>query len=211
MGIFTYFQPALTYLKDVITIGSIILATIIGLKGLHAWREQLHGTQSYDLAKRILFSIYKLKNAINYFRGAFMSAAEIQIAVKESGLELTQSDPNFFIKSSEAAFKKRWSVVVEAFEKLEVEVIEAQALWGNEAKEKIMEVRKPVNQLYRALEIYLQEQYHPGMYFRAEKIREETTALMFNVGTDEKEDPFSSVLTSTINSIDDFIRPYLAK
>lgn len=81
------FQKYVTLFKDVITCISALTATVVAILGLQAWKKQLKGKTEYELAQKLLYATYKLREAIAWVRNPFQSAAEISKAMKEYNIE----------------------------------------------------------------------------------------------------------------------------
>jgi hypothetical protein len=126
--ILSVIQPYLSLIKDLVTIASIGIAGYVALRGLQTWRDQLKGTANYELAKRLLKATYKLRDALQGVRNPFISAGEIRQAVTEAQLDIKHEDPDFHATSSTAVYQIRWKPVGEAYQALELEVIEAEAI-----------------------------------------------------------------------------------
>ena len=63
--------PILAATNDFVTIISLLIGTIIAWVGLSTWRKQLRVGGDYELAKRVLAQVYKVRDAIEDIRGEF--------------------------------------------------------------------------------------------------------------------------------------------
>ena len=131
--------------------------------------------------------------------------------MKEFNLEANPTDPELSAKSNDAVFRLRRKKVVDAFQDLEVEAVEAAALWGKHARETIMILNKSVSSLSVALDLYLRNLYSPKAGFLDNESREYFEKIVYKMTINEDEDKFTSELSSTINSIEQLVRPYLTK
>jgi hypothetical protein len=61
-------QQYVTLIKDVLTAIAAVGAASIGLLGLATWRKQLKGRTEYELARRLLVAVYRIRNAVSYLR-----------------------------------------------------------------------------------------------------------------------------------------------
>ena len=86
----TSWQIYASIAKDVITAGAAITAAVVAVKGLRAWKKQLRGKTDYELARRCLKAVYRVRDAIRMVRNPLQSSEEIAVAVKEEGPSVPQ-------------------------------------------------------------------------------------------------------------------------
>src|SRR3954451_15902945 len=67
-------------IKDVITGIAALVAAVVAVRGLRAWKRQLAGNASYELAKRVLASALKVREEIRNVRNPIIFAGEMQRA-----------------------------------------------------------------------------------------------------------------------------------
>lgn len=127
-----------TLTKDVFSIiGTIAsaagvgLASYVGLVGLSTWQRQLSGTASHELAKRALIELYKFREALDRVRNPLMLASESTVTVVSTGRQ-DDAVNRYFGRCS--AYDNRFKIVTEARRNLDVALLEAEALWGNDLK-----------------------------------------------------------------------------
>lgn len=202
-------QPYLITLKDLATIISLAIAACVAIKGLKTWKEQLAGTAEYELAKRVLKATYYLRDALASVRAPFMSAAEQEIAWKQLGWEISDSDPNMQDKKTAATFYFRFKKVEGAFENLYSEAVEAEALWGSVAREKILKIQTSINKLSAGLNLYLRYLQNPNSQIRNHEMFERMEKIAYKMTLPGEEDEFTKELTTAINDVESFVQPYI--
>ena len=120
-------QQYVTIIKDVITAGAALVAAYIGWQGLATWRKQLKGRTEYELARRLLSSIYKIRNYVSYFRNPFMSAGEIYQSMEREGIKAEFTDKDYdkmdLLEVQSSELEQRLSRVIG-------EVNEGKVKWG---------------------------------------------------------------------------------
>jgi hypothetical protein len=84
-GILGFVQADL--LSNTLQTLATVAAVTVGYMGLSTWKKQLKGKTEYQLARRCLIGIYKLRDAINEVRHPLISLGEMQAAIKENGEE----------------------------------------------------------------------------------------------------------------------------
>jgi hypothetical protein len=60
----TGIQDIVTLFKDLATIFAAVAAGIIAIMGYNAWKKQLRGKAEYELARRLLRNVYRVRDAI---------------------------------------------------------------------------------------------------------------------------------------------------
>jgi len=209
--ILTAIQPYISVIKDLITIISLTVAGVVAIKGLQTWRDQLKGTANYELAKRVLKATYRLRDALQYVRNPLILAGEFSHAVKEAQLEVSPSDEDYHAKSTAAVYQLRWKPVFEAYKDLELEAVEAETLWGQEARDATNSIRKSINSLSTALDFYLRDMQPHGPRILDNLTRDTYEKIVYSFSNNPEEDPYLNELNLSIRAIEEIARPYLTR
>lgn len=190
-------------LGDLLTGLAAAVAAGVAAFGLTTWRNELRGRAEYDLARRLLTLVYRVREGIGVVRNPFMSGEEWADRPGRDGtkqLGAAAEDTAF-------AYNKRWQQVSEPMVQLDAALLEAEAHWATLLTEPARELRRLVHSLLVDL------RYH----FRAE--RDEEYAL--RVSDEERERMTSSVfegygedvvaqkLASVITKFEESLRPKL--
>jgi len=199
-------QQYVTIIKDVITAGAALVAAYIGWQGLATWRKQLKGRTEYELARRLLSAIYKIRNYVSYFRNPFMSAGEIYQSMEREGIKAEFTDKDYSFKSSSAVYKVRWEKISDGMTDLEVNSIEAEVLWGSDIMEALTHLPRLISDLNFNVGWYLRE-LSGARAGRTEDI-ERYERYVFSSANPE-EDEFALEMANAIKAIDEILRPYL--
>lgn len=88
----------------------IVGGAMIAVVGVNAWKKQLKGSTEYELAKRYLKSVYKIRDAIKYVRNPFISIDEMAVALKDNGIE--NPDYSNDQQTNRAVYSVRWKKVM---------------------------------------------------------------------------------------------------
>ncbi|KND49535.1 MAG: hypothetical protein AB203_00440 [Parcubacteria bacterium C7867-008] len=184
----------LSLVKDLATISAAIIASYVALAGLGAWKRQLHGKEDYQLARRYLREVYRLRNGLKSVRNPYISVGEMHAALKESGEE--NPDPIADRKKTDfAVYSRRWEEVKQASVALDVELLEAEVLWGKEAVSKQKPLRQKSNELFSALQQHLNE-----------RPRVNIDDLLYDAGDKDK---FTLQVEEAIKPIEEYLAPHL--
>lgn len=204
MDLVSSLQPIITIAKDFFGIISSIALVVLAILGLRTWERQLKGTTQYELAKKILKTTYRLRNAIDSVRNPLIMGGEYSEALKAINLQIEKNDPKYHEKITYAVYQYRWKPVADTFTELELESMEAEAIWGKDARDTIMRVRESVASLLSAITIYFDMVYSPS---KKDPVAIESFRNII-YKTSENDD-FSKKIEQRINTIENYLRSYL--
>jgi hypothetical protein len=182
-------QEYVTLGKDIATGLAALVAAYVGFTGLQTWKRQLTANAEYDLARRVLTAVYKLQKAIRLCRlppVANVDHKEAETIKKMHVLRISQLE--------------------EAEESLDVELLEAEAVWGdlNEYSFSVTFFRTLSTEMYFA---YSQYYWNSDDLTANEKV--EAYSLLFTDVVIGEEDEFYNRLEGAVKRVEDFLRPKL--
>lgn len=151
---------ALSDFNSVATSMAALVAAGVAFVGLRTWREQLTGRTEYELARRLFRRVLEVRDAIAAARHPFMSAAELSEAVKRAGIEAKPEDA----MASRLAYGERWNRVSNALSDMQVDLLEAEVLWGDAIQSAASELHGCAATLYGAIRAYLREIERDGPF-----------------------------------------------
>ncbi len=195
--------------RDILTIVCAVIASYVALMGLSTWRRQLRGNTQYDLARRLLLSAYKLRDAVEGVRTPGIHSVEVAHALKETGVSTDGRSQRDSVRLEKVAvYEVRWRRVQDAKSELSVNCFEAQVLWGEEAKAAYQAINSCVQKLWAAIVM--------DMEFEARGVTETDLANMLDrkkilspmVATPE-DDEYMVELNRSIQRLDDLVKPHL--
>jgi hypothetical protein len=178
-------QTWLSIIKDIVTIVAAGVAAYVGFRGLQTWQRQLRGNAEYDLARRVLVAVYKVRDVINNCR---LLASELDSETMDITKQIHESH---FAKLDEAQAS------------LDVELLETQAIWGNEQSYR-MRIRLFLS-LGQVLKNAFWQYYLP--YSEDTNKVEKAHGVLFT-DRDHKDD-FSVMLDTAVKEMEDMLRPKL--
>lgn len=141
-------------LKDVVLLGTAITGAVVAVKGLGTWKRQINGQSNYNLSKNLLISLFKYRDAIEMVRNPFMSSLEMPLPPLDERSGMNSDEIRFY--GLFKAYEKRWDKVVGLQSEIYANLIEAEALWGDELSAMWKILRKKENQLLMQLQNYIQ-------------------------------------------------------
>lgn len=173
-------------LDDWNKIAEIIFYLVTGsvaVAGINAWWTQLAGKNEYEIAKNIVAGAYKIRDAIKQCQAPFMSPNEWADRSPIAG----ETEAERHAGESFHAYGKRFKKIIEAMEQWYSYTVEAEAVFGPEAKLKTEAIEASVSKLNAAIIVY-----HRLMYKNSLK--------------DEHEKYFN-----IINGLNEFTMPHLSE
>ena len=202
-NILTNLQFYLPVVKDFVTIVSLIIASVVAILGLQTWRRQLKGTAEYDLARKVLMAVYKLRDETFSFQFLLVMRKQNSIGRKRY--------PTDREKMEGEELKNRKAVVDEAEQTLRVLVKEMEALLHKEEAEQIMGMLSHyliLNYAFFIEEInFRSPETIPSKNISFRNTEEEKEYFDFF----NNEDSYKSNVNSTVRSIENIMKPFLLK
>jgi hypothetical protein len=160
--------------------------------GLSTWRKQLKGSAEYELAKRLLLQVYKLRDAIQYVRQPFLSSAEAQGAQGDVPWQIT-------------AYENRWKGVREALIELQAALLESEVLWGNTVSEITAKLNPHIGLLHEAVFAFAESKR--DQRYATEFTSEHRTTLYAR----GPSDAYNTGLQAIIGEFECYVRPHLKR
>lgn len=177
-------------IAEVISAIAAVVVAAAAIPGLNAWRKQTKGKVEYELARRYLRAIYKLRDAVKIVRNPFISVSEMDDSLLKQGKEVDDTENRNW-----AVYATRWQKVSEAFSDLEVESREAEVLWGKEFKN----LEKEPESLIRKLRAEI------ALFVRGHSSAE-TDSFLYDSGED---DAFTIEINNSIRPIEKYLSKHL--
>jgi cell division protein FtsB len=162
------------FLANIATVVGVVVAIIGGYIAYTSWKQQLSGTAQYELARRILKKVYKLREEIEKFRMPQKITPEeiddmkeeYEHYLNEKGRSSNQfkrerqehllNPPEIFNISDflpspydeREELEERWEPVQDAWAEVEVEFVEAQMLLDDDANGALEAIQLYFDNLY---------------------------------------------------------------
>ena len=140
--------------RDLILSGAAITGAVVAIKGLSTWQRQLKGQSEYDLSRRILVSLFKYRDTINGVRYPAMWAYEMPTPPDEEAKGMSSDQIQFYGTSK--TYQVRWDKVQNERTNLYADLLEAEALWGDELKELFKVVFDLEHELFTSIRHYIE-------------------------------------------------------
>ncbi len=185
-----------------ITAVSAAVTAIIAYKGLDKWQKEIKGKASFDIARSLAKTTFKLRDELVFCRSPFIPASEFPDDYDPTN-KTTEKEGDAYAH----IYAKRWKPVTEAIQEFDTCALEAEALWGSGIKEITNNLRECVVQLRNSTNAVVRDKYTGGRDFQVDKKLGE---LMDNdVSIYDDKNPLSLKINSAIEDIENKIRLYL--
>lgn len=190
-------------IENLTTAAAVIGGAFIAFAGLNAWKKQLRGQTDYDLARKLMKAVYRVRNEIELARDPFIMPAETDAAVKAAGLG--EFEKGNQAKQSEAVYAVRFQKVAAQYVELETEMLEAEATWGSEWTGVINDLEGCVKELRSAFQRFRSRHERPGN--EPDKVNEiEEVVYSYK---DKSRDKFAQKVDAAVRKFEDVARPHL--
>ncbi|MDB5167265.1 MAG: hypothetical protein JWN26_410 [Candidatus Saccharibacteria bacterium] len=176
--------------NSIIAVATLSGAVIAGF-GLFTWRKQLKGTYDYELAKKTLFSVYKLRDALRYVRQPFLSVGESN-----------SDDKN--IPWEQSAYINRWKEVREALILLDTNSLECEVVWGKGIPDARKSANSLIGQLNHALTMYIRS-------ITDKKWEDDFQKFSDILYEKDENDEYNKKLTDEIKKFENILKPHLGR
>jgi len=195
--------------SDLATTVAATVAVIVAVKGLNTWRAELRGRTEYDLARRILLALYRVREAIKTTRSPSMSEREF-----ENRPDRKPDDRPWSGKDMRYLYQQRWNGISAALVEVDANLLEAEALWGDVLKKPRADLQKCIADLLVSILKWLRANApdDPGIFERKPLTAEEMEAIdavVWDLGEDK--DAFADRIKAAIRDVEDVVRPHLRR
>jgi len=196
-------------LANVVIAAAAGAGAVTAWRGLDAWRAELRGRNEYDLARRLLTALYRVREAIRAARSPSMSSSEY-----ESRPDRAADDRPWSGKDMRYAYQQRWNRISEPLVELDTALLEAEALWGKVLKSSRAALQKCLADLWVNIVRHLRANAPDDLPFlqrkpmTAEEI-EQNDAVVWDLG--EGKDAFGDQVAAAVREFEDVLRPHLRR
>jgi len=181
---------------DAVVALAAAFAAWFGWQSVNAWQHERKGKDQYELSRRILRALYKVRGAFSYVRRPLLFFSE-----EENKLYTENQDAGL-----EMIFQENWDALKDAMIELETEMAEAEVIWGQEATQHIRSLRWSATRIHGAITDYFSYVRRPGP-----KNEEYARELYKKIYVPTDDDPLSQEIAKTIKNIENQFKPFLGR
>jgi hypothetical protein len=196
-------------MKDVALAVAGIIGSVVAILGLNTWKRQLYGQSEYDLAKRLLKSLYLFREVINNARHPFMQYSSVPDLPKDRLEQLTKEEKEWYAQAQ--AFERRWEPVSKARAELDTSILESEVFWGDKVKEKMTRISRLQAELLVAIEQHLDRTnpQDPDDTYHGDDLKKNKSIMYAR--NDRSKDAFQDRMLTAIEDIETILKPYIRK
>ena len=194
--------------KEVIIGLSAVFATIFAYVGINTWRKELKGKAEYQLAKDVLKSVYKVRDAFKHVRHPAIFAYEYPEEMRDYSGHLKREKD---YEGTLYVYEKRWQKMDEAFRELEEHHLDAQVEWGSEFQNVIVKLRSCRAELLVTIQQMLDEKKNPQRVMRDKESMEKAFSILYDNGGNSEFDKFTPQIEAAVKEFEVWLRPHIKK
>jgi hypothetical protein len=196
-------------IKDLVLAIAGVIGAVVAILGLNTWKRQLYGQSEYDLAKRLLKSLYLFREVVNNARHPFMQYSSVPDLPPDKLEKLTKEEREWHAQAQ--AWEKRWEPVAKARAELDTNVLESEVFWGSGVKDKMAKLSRLQAELLVAIEHHLERTNprDPDDSYRGDDLKE-NRAIMY-ARNDRSKDAFQDRMLTAIEEIESILKPHIRK
>ena len=154
--------------KDLLLAGAAVTTAVAAALGVSRWSEELRGKADFDAARGLMRAVYKVREQLAVCRSPLYTSGEYP-----SGYPTTESSQLEQAHEEARAwghiYQNRWKPVVDALQELDVQTLEAEALWGQDIRVLAERLRTCCFTIRVAMEAIIEDKAHQGRDFENDK------------------------------------------
>lgn len=196
-------------IKDYISIIKDIVLTGVAIYGFGAWRRQLKSNTEYELTKKLLKAIYELRDSIASIRHP-LSIYSGEPDLPDEKLKALSPEEKIW-HSMVQAYQKKWESVSKVKLEFDINLLEAEVIWGRKVHDKVVPLNKLIVELFCAIKNCIELRQPNGnnsSSFSKDEIKAMNDTLYASFG---KKDKYKEELESVIKSIEEELKPHIKK
>lgn len=194
-------------LKDIVLTLTAITGAIVAVKGLSTWKRQINGQAEYNLSKNLLTNLFKYRDTISNIRHPFMSSREQTPPPDEERQKMTPEQIRHY--GTFKAYDARWNKLAEVRPQIYANMIEAEALWGDEITKLWEKMIDKENDLLIAIQDYLTFINPDIDFFDKEHLKPEHRNVRKIVFQGSRDDPFKPEFDSRLKELTNYLKDRL--
>lgn len=182
----------------------------IAYQGLSTWKKQLKGNTEYDLSRRIIVSLLKHKNAINGVRFPAIFANEMPEPPEDNPEYKDHTKRHYYGKSQ--VYQTRWENVQNISTELRADLMEAEAIWGEQFVDLFKKIFELEHELFMAVRNHLDATNPFSSYEDRQAMQQIIRGkrdILYDHLTEDGDD-YKNELNAEIKKIKEYLSKYLA-
>lgn len=145
-------NECITIIKDVIVSFSALGTVSIAFIGLNKWKKEIKGKAHFETAKDLMRAVYKFRDHMSYTRNNYIPSYEFP---KE--YDLWKKDSKEEANAYSYIYTNRMKPLIKAGRDFDLYTVEAEALWGEDIKNRCKKLRGTFFTLDNSINFYIKD------------------------------------------------------
>lgn len=141
---------------DAVLAIAALVGAVVAILGLRTWKAQLRQGEDHELARSMLVSLFRYRDAIRNVRNPAMSIHEMPVPPPEQAQNMTDEGKRHY--GVAFAYQARVDRVVKVREDMYPSRLEADALWGPDLSTRFQVLEKLERELLSDIRCFLRSQ-----------------------------------------------------
>lgn len=187
-------------------VGAAALATaFFASKGLNTWRKEQRGKAYFEAARTLARATFRLRDMLDDARAPFIAHHEFP-KVGETSDDV--NTPKGLAEGLAFAYRNRWQHVLASLQEFDAAALEAEALWGKDARHRTDELRECVRLTNNAVELFIRDTAENGRILQGDPKLGRMTRERVSRAEDGE---FTQRIESAVSSIENYLRGHLER
>jgi len=192
--------------KDILVGLAASITAMAAIYGLRNWSIELRGKADFDVARNLMKTTYKVREELAASRGPMIVFSEFP-----ENYTGTTASAEVEASAYNHVFKNRWEPVSKSLVELDSHLLEAEALWGSEVKQRVDALKKCAREVVIAMEMIVRDKAERGENFRANlDFAKEMNDKVFASRSDNGN-LMNIRIRDAVNEIENIVRPHLQR
>lgn len=194
-------------IKDVLVAIAAIITSIVAVIGIRSWKHELRGKADFNAAIGLIKSLYKVRDEFRASRSPWVSPSEYPETYNPASRNSSKDEANAWA----FIYNNRWKPVRKAYLEFEAQVLEAEALWGNDEEIRVKAdlVWSCLGDLRNAMECMIDNKLSEGEDFQNDK--NYADSVKEDLWEKKEDNQLSRRMSLAIESIEVIVRKHIRR
>lgn len=194
--------------KDVLLGAAAVTTATVAIIGLKNWSRELRGKTEFEAARNLMKVTYRVRDELQYCRSPFVSSGEFPSDYPGTMGNVSAEQE---AQAWSHIYWNRWGPVREALQEFETHVLEAEALWGNDIRQKTDQLRQCARELQVAMEAVIEDKAQRGENFKADRDFGKQMRSTVSASRGDDDNDLNQKIKTAIDDIEQQVRPHLRR
>jgi hypothetical protein len=202
-------QALFGILKDIALALAAIVTPWVAWQGLQTWQRELRGKAYFDAARGLARATYKVREELAAARSPLLRGSEYPSDYDPS--EYPQPNPEEEASALAYVYKNRWQPVQDALREFNIQLLEAEALWGPDIRHDSETLQRCATTVFVAFESMVDDARTNGEIFAADRNFARVVRSQAAASATATDNQLSNDIKAAVEALEARIRPHLAR